>query len=203
MLCFAFAANCGERAGLIRRSTRHEASDETVISPQTRERGCRGSGDLIEVIAGDHHRTIRPGSNATKVELTRPGQPDAGFSAPINSAPINAAEREQLADATQRPAYPLLAQHMNVQGSVVLQAVIGADGIIQDLHVLSGPAILAAAAQQAGFRACLRWRPDATPGSPEWNMRADVVARAIARGVFAATALPFPAALPSWKDKFG
>src|ERR1700691_2219827 len=32
---------------------------------------------------------------------------------------------------------------------------------------------------------------------------ADVVARAIARGVFAATALPFPAALPSWKDKFG
>src|SRR6202789_1226778 len=37
----------------------------------------------------------------------------------------------------------------------------------------------AAAAQQAGFRACLRCRPDATPGSPEWNVRADVVARAL------------------------
>ena len=37
----------------------------------------------------------------------------------------------------------------------------------------------AAAAQQAGFRACLRCRPDATPGSPEWNTRADVVARAM------------------------
>ena len=37
----------------------------------------------------------------------------------------------------------------------------------------------AAAAQQGGFRACLRCRPDATPGSPEWNMRADVVARAM------------------------
>jgi AraC family transcriptional regulator, regulatory protein of adaptative response / DNA-3-methyladenine glycosylase II len=37
----------------------------------------------------------------------------------------------------------------------------------------------AAAAQQAGFRACLRCRPDATPGSPEWNMRADVVARSM------------------------
>jgi AraC family transcriptional regulator of adaptative response / DNA-3-methyladenine glycosylase II len=37
----------------------------------------------------------------------------------------------------------------------------------------------AATAQQAGFRACLRCRPDATPGSPEWNMRADVVARAM------------------------
>ena len=37
----------------------------------------------------------------------------------------------------------------------------------------------AAAAEQAGFRACLRCRPDATPGSPEWNNRADVVARAM------------------------
>ncbi|HEX4081609.1 MAG TPA: Ada metal-binding domain-containing protein, partial [Acidimicrobiales bacterium] len=37
----------------------------------------------------------------------------------------------------------------------------------------------AAAAQQAGFRACMRCRPDAAPGSPEWNARADVVARAM------------------------
>ncbi len=37
----------------------------------------------------------------------------------------------------------------------------------------------AAAAQQAGYRACLRCRPDAVPGSPEWNVRADVVARAM------------------------
>jgi AraC family transcriptional regulator of adaptative response / DNA-3-methyladenine glycosylase II len=37
----------------------------------------------------------------------------------------------------------------------------------------------AAAAQQAGFRACKRCRPDATPGSPEWNVRGDVVARAM------------------------
>lgn len=37
----------------------------------------------------------------------------------------------------------------------------------------------AAAAQQAGFRACKRCRPDATPGSPEWDRRADVVGRAM------------------------
>ena len=35
----------------------------------------------------------------------------------------------------------------------------------------------AAAAQRAGFRACKRCRPDASPGSPEWNTRGDVVAR--------------------------
>ena len=32
---------------------------------------------------------------------------------------------------------------------------------------------------------------------------ANVVARAIARGVYSATALPFPGALPAWKDRFG
>jgi AraC family transcriptional regulator of adaptative response / DNA-3-methyladenine glycosylase II len=37
----------------------------------------------------------------------------------------------------------------------------------------------AAAAQAAGFRACKRCRPDATPGSPEWDTRADVVGRAM------------------------
>ncbi|MEV6042915.1 AlkA N-terminal domain-containing protein [Streptomyces xanthochromogenes] len=37
----------------------------------------------------------------------------------------------------------------------------------------------AAACQQAGFRACKRCRPDTTPGSPEWNARADSVARAM------------------------
>ncbi len=37
----------------------------------------------------------------------------------------------------------------------------------------------AAAAQQRGFRACKRCRPDASPGSPDWNIRADVVARAM------------------------
>lgn len=37
----------------------------------------------------------------------------------------------------------------------------------------------AAAAQQAGFRPCKRCRPDAAPGSPEWDLRGDVVGRAM------------------------
>ncbi|MEU8917901.1 AlkA N-terminal domain-containing protein [Streptomyces nigrescens] len=37
----------------------------------------------------------------------------------------------------------------------------------------------AAAAQAAGFRACRRCRPDAVPGSAEWNVRADLVGRAV------------------------
>ncbi|HEX7735900.1 MAG TPA: AlkA N-terminal domain-containing protein [Ktedonobacteraceae bacterium] len=44
----------------------------------------------------------------------------------------------------------------------------------------------AAAAEAAGFRACRRCHPEASPGSPQWNVRADLVARAlrlIAEGV--------------------
>ena len=37
----------------------------------------------------------------------------------------------------------------------------------------------AGAAQQRGYRACRRCLPDAVPGSPEWNTRADLAARAM------------------------
>lgn len=114
----------------------------------------------VEVIAGDTHRTVRPGSNSVRVDL-QPGSPprasDTG-AAPDTASNItnNAAERVQMsADTAEvvtrsvKPGYPLLARQMKVQGSVVLQALIGKDGIIQDLHVVSGPAILASAAQSA------------------------------------------------------
>ncbi len=51
----------------------------------------------------------------------------------------------------------------------------------------------AAAAQADGFRACKRCRPDATPGSPEWDARADLVGRAmrlIADGVVERDGVP-------------
>lgn len=37
----------------------------------------------------------------------------------------------------------------------------------------------AAAAHLEGFRACKRCRPDASPGSPEWDVRRDLVGRAM------------------------
>lgn len=39
--------------------------------------------------------------------------------------------------------------------------------------------VTSAAAQRAGFRACRRCRPDLTPGSPQWDVRADVAGRAM------------------------
>ena len=39
----------------------------------------------------------------------------------------------------------------------------------------------AAAAQSAGLRSCKRCQPDASPGSPEWDLRGDLVSRAMRR----------------------
>jgi AraC family transcriptional regulator of adaptative response / DNA-3-methyladenine glycosylase II len=51
----------------------------------------------------------------------------------------------------------------------------------------------AAAASAAGFRACKRCRPDAAPGSSEWDVRGDLAARAlrgIQNGVVEAEGIP-------------
>lgn len=117
----------------------------------------------VEVVAGDVHRTLQPGTNSVRVDL-QPGSPPqkvSGAPAPSDATDTaatvtNAAERVQIsADTAEivsqpvKPGYPLLARQMKVEGSVILLALIGRDGLIQDLRVLSGPPILARAAQEA------------------------------------------------------
>jgi periplasmic protein TonB len=117
----------------------------------------------IEVVAGNVHRTVHPGTNSVHVDL-QPGSTPQRISEPAvvsdvttaASVTSNAAERVQMSAGTAevvsppvKPGYPLLARQMKVQGSVILQALIGRDGLIQDLRVLSGPPILASAAQEA------------------------------------------------------
>lgn len=49
----------------------------------------------------------------------------------------------------QPSSYPLLTQATAVRGSVLLQALIGADGTVGEMRVISGPTILVSAARQA------------------------------------------------------
>lgn len=118
----------------------------------------------VEVVAGDTHRTIRPGTSSVRVNL-QPGttiesqQTNVGAVVETQTAAnvtSDAADRMQIsADASDivarpvKPSYPLLARQMKVQGSVILQAMIGRDGIIQNLRLVSGPHILASAAEDA------------------------------------------------------
>jgi protein TonB len=53
-----------------------------------------------------------------------------------------------------KPPYPPLARQARIQGTVVLQAVIGKDGTIQNLRIVSGHPMLA----QAALDAVKQWR---------------------------------------------
>jgi protein TonB len=128
-----------------------EISSRTVLPPLE-----------VEVVAGDSHRVVRPGNNAVRVDL-QPGvpaqpAPDSAANDTKTAANItsNASERVEMSTDTSavltspvKPNYPLLARQMKVQGSVILQALIGRDGAIQNLRLVSGPRILASAAEDA------------------------------------------------------
>ena len=125
----------------------------------------------VEVVTGDNHRSIHPGSNVSKVEIPTDSNRVAAATTSAVSLTTNAAQHERLSSGTfpalhqtVEATYPLLGQHMRVQGSVELQAVVGVDGVIQDLRVLSGPSILTAAAQQAVRQ--WRFKPYLQNGQP-------------------------------------
>jgi protein TonB len=52
------------------------------------------------------------------------------------------------------PQYPAIAKAARIQGTVVLQATISQNGLIQNLRVISGPPML----QQAAIDAVRSWR---------------------------------------------
>jgi protein TonB len=63
-----------------------------------------------------------------------------------------------------QPRYPVLAIQARVQGQVVLRAMISREGAIENLQVLSGPGLLAAAALDAVRQ--WRYRPYVLNGEP-------------------------------------
>jgi len=146
-----------------RKLTGHQATSAqsaNSVSPTTVTRTVLPPLE-VEVVAGSAHRTLRPGSNSLKVDVEgdeggEPKQNPPTQKEVAGSITTNAAERTTISEEspsvvtqTVQPGYPLLARQMKVQGSVILQALIGRDGLIQNVHVISGPPILASAAQEA------------------------------------------------------
>ena len=109
------------------------------------------------------HTTLMARNSAVHVDLQQNSQ--SSFVTPASAASLTTgAETNARGSGVQvrfsgrtveilgvpvEPVYPLLAQQGNVQGSVVLQARIGQDGNVRALQVVSGPAILTAAALEA------------------------------------------------------
>jgi TonB family C-terminal domain len=120
----------------------------------------------IEVIASNGHQILHPRNRS--IELGMQGTP-ASHSSIYEALPMTGTAVEDAASVTSNAAqevrvsvdsaeiidssakldYPLLARQMKIKGSVILEALIGRDGVIQDLDVVSGAPILADAAKAA------------------------------------------------------
>lgn len=127
----------------------------------------------VEVVAGNRHIKVPAKSNAIHLDVDSgatstasgadtsasngaAGTSNTGMAAAAPGATGKSGERVQVSPQTAQsvsvsvpPDYPLLARQMKVQGAVSLQALISREGTIQELQILSGPAILAAAAREA------------------------------------------------------
>jgi periplasmic protein TonB len=148
-----------------------QVAAKVPAKPANKERAVVASSHVlppleVAVVGGDTR------SNSVKVTMPPDSGSRASGSTAVEWGPAtNAAERVQMA-SDKAPAvprsvelpYPLLARQMKVQGSVLLQALINADGVVRDLRVLSGPAILASAAREAARG--WRFRPYLQNGQP-------------------------------------
>lgn len=117
----------------------------------------------VEVVAGDQRRQVKTVNPSVKVDMQNGAPPSHGSSAveqaargvsSANERVVLSADAKQVVTHSVEPSYPTLAKQMKVQGSVVLQALIGKEGTIQDLQIVSGPQILSSAAREA----VMQWR---------------------------------------------
>jgi protein TonB len=107
-----------------------------------------------------------------------PGPADNLLTSIINTAPPAPAPRPSISGPLRvsqgvesgfllrevKPTYPPLARQARIQGAVVLQAIIGKDGSIENLRVVSGHPMLAPAAIEAVRQ--WRYRPYTLNGEP-------------------------------------
>lgn len=135
------------------KSTAPASTDAPPFSATTTERAALPPLQ-VEVVAGNQHISVPAKSNAIHLDVGSDAA--SADSSPTGRATVTASSRVELSPQTEQsvtvsvpPDYPLLARQMKVQGAVSLQALISRDGSIQELQILSGPGILAAAAREA------------------------------------------------------
>jgi protein TonB len=108
--------------------------------------GGRTNVQISDVL--NFHRTASPGNGSPPTKRWR----------------VSGGVEQGLLVHEVKPIYPALARQAGVQGEVILQAVIGKDGKIENLHVISGNPWLVKAARDAVIQ--WRYRPYLLDGEP-------------------------------------
>jgi protein TonB len=123
------------RAGILPDTNIHRDTSTNLGPPDLSEVGSGSAGTFTSLV------NSRPQIMPT-IERTR------------NPVTVSSGVAQGLLLEKVNPLYPLVARNAGVQGEVILEAVIGKDGRIENLHALSGHPFLI----QAAIAAVQKWR---------------------------------------------
>ena len=126
---------------------------------------AKGAGPLtlsvIQELSARQARPAQPRRSQAAEPTPGEGEPNEGESgeSTVNAnvpekVNISAGESAALLLQKTEPVYPPIAKAARVSGTVVLEATISAEGTVENLHVVSGPAML----QMAALDAVKNWR---------------------------------------------
>jgi len=108
-----------------------------------------GSGNVPGSGVGGGGEDVPGGSDSAVGSLPLPPRPKPEKPRPMSEGVMEAALLNKV-----QPLYPAAARLMHMSGTVRLQAIIGKDGRVRDVEVLSGNPVLA----QAALAAVREWR---------------------------------------------
>jgi TonB family protein len=141
--------------------------EQVVHNRVVRFQGRFIPGDLLFLQEGKaslsvHLDNLEPIASVDEAVFTPP--PDAVAPQKLQIVQVSAAVALGFLIQKVAPEYPVTARNSHISGTVALAARIGKDGHIENLHVVSGPAIL----QQAALDAVKQWvyRPYLLNGEP-------------------------------------
>lgn len=129
--------------------------------PLTSQRDISSAGDA-PVVSGDGSSRDAGGlSSIGSSGVSVPPPPDA---TPQTAMSVGDAAKQPKLISSVMPVYPFSAREANVQGDVVIDTQIGANGSVTSMKVISGPNML----RQAALNALRRWKyqPSQLDGKP-------------------------------------
>ncbi|HZQ19011.1 MAG TPA: energy transducer TonB [Terriglobales bacterium] len=153
-------AFCSDESGSIRFSADGKAA--TCLSGGGTVHGRDSGPDVtrLTAIAAGSGESTAPHS---KMPTTHAGGVPGGIQAP-RRVRVSQGVMQSMIENKVAPPYPPDAKAARIQGAVVLKAIIGKDGTVQELSVISGHPLLAPAALEAVKQ--WKYRPTLLNGSP-------------------------------------
>lgn len=139
------------RAARDNHETRDDVLHEPNYIPRTTsmvhdEPSSEGPPSIGDFVVGG---TSGPTTSAVITDIARAVPPTIVKPLPPQKLRVSSGVAAGMLVYQLKPQYPRLAVQARIQGTVVLQAVIGKDGTVQDLRLISGHPLLAPAAIEA------------------------------------------------------